>query len=110
MPRAIVAADYTPPLGAEEPALTAAALVLLRVDMEKQRNKEMLQRKLSMPKFYATLWESLSIESKEKVSQHAQYIQADLDQDQNVPWTIIRETHLTTIHGLGLGALEVQST
>ena len=55
IPRAIVPADYTPPLGSGEPALTAAALVLLRVNTEKQRNKEILQLKLSMPKFYATL-------------------------------------------------------
>ena len=60
-----------------------------------------------MPKFYATLWESLSIESIEEVSQHAAFEQADLDQDPNILWTIIRETHLTAIHGVGLGALEL---
>ena len=96
-----------PSLGAGEPALTAAALVLLRVDMEKQRNKEILQLKLSMPKFYATLWESLFIESEKEVSQHAQYIQAALDQDPKVLWIIISETHLTAIHAVGLGALQV---
>jgi hypothetical protein len=60
-----------------------------------------------MPKFYATLWESLSIESREEVSQHADFEQADLNQDPNVLWTIIRETHLAAIHGVGLGALEL---
>jgi hypothetical protein len=60
-----------------------------------------------MPKFYATLWESISIESREEVSQHALYEQADLNQDPNELWIIIRETHLTAIHGVGLGALEL---
>jgi hypothetical protein len=60
-----------------------------------------------MPKFYATLWESLSIESREEVSQHADFEQADLNQDPNVLWTIIRETNLTAIQGVGLGALEL---
>jgi hypothetical protein len=69
--------------------------------------KNGVQLKQTMPKFYATLWESLSIESREEVSQHADFEHADLNQDPNVLWTIIRETHLTAIHGVGLGALEL---
>ena len=57
--------------------------------------------KLSMPKFFATLWESLSIESREEV------LEADMNQDPNMLWTIIRETHLTAIHGVGLGPFEI---
>lgn len=34
-------------------------------------------------------------------------MQADLDQDPNVLWIMIRETHLTAGHGVGLGALEL---
>lgn len=34
-------------------------------------------------------------------------MQADLDQDPNVLWIMIRETHLTAVHGVGLGALEL---
>jgi hypothetical protein len=49
----------------------------------------------------------VSIESREEVSQHADFEQADLNQDPNVLRTIIRETHLTAIHGVGLGALEL---
>ena len=60
-----------------------------------------------MPKLFATLWESLSVESREEVSQHAQFLQADLDQDANVLWIIIRATHLTAIHCVRLGALEL---
>ena len=86
VPPAIVPADYTPPAVAGEAALAAAALGLLRVDAEKQRNKEVLRLKQTMPKFYATLWESISIESREEVSQHALFLQADLNQDPNVLW------------------------
>ena len=107
VPPAIVAADYTPLIAAGEAQLPAAALALLRVDVEEQRNKEILRLNQTMPKFYATLWESLSIESREEVSQHAVFEQADLDQDPNVLWTIIKETHLTAINGVGLGALEL---
>jgi hypothetical protein len=82
VPPAIVAADYTPLLAAGEAQLPAAALALLRVDVEKQRNKEVLRLKQTMPKFNATLWESLSIESREEVSQHTDFEQADLNQDQ----------------------------
>ena len=106
VPPAIVSADYTPPVVAGEAALAAAALTLLRVNAEKQRNKEVLRLKQIMSKFFATLWKSLSVESREEVSQHAQFLQADLDQDPNVLWILIRETHLTAIHGVGLGALD----
>ena len=107
IPPAVAAADYTPAIIEGEPALTAASLATLRLEAEKQRNKEVHQLKLSMPKFYATLWESMSIESKEEVSQHAQFVQADLLHDPNMLWIIIRETHLTRIHGIGLGPLEI---
>ena len=100
VPPAVVAADYTPAVIEGEPALTAASLATLRLEAEKQRNKEVHQLKLSMPKFYATLWETMSIESKEEVSQHALFVQADLLHDPNILWRIIRETYLTNIHGI----------
>ena len=102
MPPAIVAADSTRLIAAGEAQFPAAALALLRVDVEKQRNKEILRLKQMMPKF---VWESLSIESREEVSQHAAFEQIDLDQDPNILWTIIRETNLTAIHDVELGAL-----
>ena len=49
----------------------------------------------------------MHIESKEEVSQHAQFVQADLLHDSNMLWKIIWETHLTNIHGIGLGPLEI---
>ena len=107
VPPGVVASDYTPEVVEGEPALTAASLVTLRLEAEKQRNKEIHMLKLSMPKFFATLWESLSIESREEVSQHTGFLEADMNQDPNMLWTIIRETHLTAIHGVGLGPLEI---
>ena len=55
VPPAVVAADYTPAIIEGEPAITATALATLRLEAEKQRNKEVHQLKLSMPKFFATL-------------------------------------------------------
>ena len=107
VPPAVTAIDYTPPAIEGEPALTAASLATLRLEAEKQRNKEIHMLKLSMPKFFATLWDAMSIESKEEASQHAQFVQADTLRDPNMLWAIIRETHLTAIHGVGLGPLEI---
>ena len=107
VPPAVTAIDNTPPAIEGEPALTAASLATLRLEAEKQRNKEIHMLKLSMPKFFATLWDAMSIESKEEASQHAQFLQADTLRDPNMLWAIIRETHLTAIHGVGLGPLEI---
>ena len=63
--------------------------------------------KLSMPKFFASLWDAMSIESKEEASQHEQFVQADILRNPNMLWAIIRETQLTAIHGVGLGPLEI---
>ena len=48
------------------------------------------------PNLYATLWETLSLESKEE-----NYEEADLAQNPNTLRTIIVETHVTAIHGAG---------
>jgi len=47
------------------------------------------------------------VESKEEVTQHGDYIQADLADDPNSLWIIIRKTHLTEVHGAVVGALEI---
>ena len=78
MPPGVVASDYTPAVVEGEPALTAATLVTLRLEAEKLRNKDVHQLKLSMPKLYATLWESLSTESEEEVSHYARFLEADI--------------------------------
>ena len=53
------------------------------------------------PGLYATLWEIISIESREEIRQHVDYEQADLTQNSNTLWNIIVETHVTAIHGAG---------
>ena len=60
-----------------------------------------------MPKFFATLWDTMHIESKQGVSQNARFVQADLLHDPNMLWRIIRETHSTNFYGIGLGPLEI---
>ena len=55
----LTAIDYTPPAIEGESALTAASLATLRLKAEKQRNEEIHMLKLSMPKFFASLWESI---------------------------------------------------
>ena len=85
LPPAVAAADYTPAIIEEEPALIAASVATLHLEAEKQRNKEVHhQLKLSMPKFYTTPWETMAIESKEESSQYALFVQADLLHDPNM--------------------------
>ena len=44
-------------------SLDNAALTTLRVEAEKDRNKEVRQLRLNAPKFYNQLWEYMSVES-----------------------------------------------
>ena len=67
VPPAVTEADYMPPAaaaGAAITALTPAGMAALRLEAEKERNKEVRALKLSLPKFYATLMTSISPESK----------------------------------------------
>ena len=107
---ALTAIGSTPPAIEGEPALTAASFATHCLEAEKQRNKEIHMLKLSMSKFFATLWDAMSIESKEEVSHAAKFVQADTLRDPNMLLAIIRETHLTAIHGVGLGPLEIASS
>ena len=105
VPAAIQPADYmpAPAAGGEEPLppLGAAAIAGLRLDSEKQRNKVIAKLKVEAPKLYATLWEKLSLKSIVEVRQHKDYLEADLQQNPNMKWAIIVETHVTAIHGAG---------
>lgn len=116
---AVTVADYMPGVipqveaaegevaQAAQAALNAASIAVLRLDAEKHRNKEVARLKQNFPKFYAHLWESLSVESKEEVTHHADYVAADLASDPNALWSIIRRTHLTEVHGAVMGPLEI---
>ena len=105
VPAAVQPADYMPAPAAEGeeplPPLGAAAIAGLRLDSEKQRNKVIAKLKVEAPKSYATPWETLSLESIEEVRQHEDYLEADLQQNPNMLWAIIVETHVTAIHGAG---------
>ena len=78
MPRGVVAADYIPAVIEGEPAITAVSLAALRLEAEKLRNKERHNLMISMPEFYAMLWESSSIEFREEVMQHTRFLEADV--------------------------------
>jgi hypothetical protein len=82
VPDAVQPEDYMP-AAAEEgadalPALGVAAIAGLRLEAEKQWNKTVAKLKIDAPKFYATLWETISVESKEEIRQHEEYLEADL--------------------------------
>ena len=112
-PRAVVAEDYMPAVevavvieggvDAPEPLapLNNAALATLRVEAEKDRNKEVRQLRLNAPKFFNQLWEYMSVESRQEITQHADYLEADLNQNPNMLFRIATETHVTAIHGGG---------
>jgi hypothetical protein len=86
----------------------AAAIAGLRLEAEKQRNKTVAKLKIDVPKFYAPLWETISVESKEEIRQHEDYVGADLTQNPNTLWSIIVETHVTAIHGAGPAMRELE--
>mmetsp|Transcript_4763 Transcript_4763/g.7095 ORF Transcript_4763/g.7095 Transcript_4763/m.7095 type:complete len:361 (+) Transcript_4763:315-1397(+) len=101
---AVVAADYTPPIGVGEAALSAANLAKLRLKAEEDRNGKAQKLLDSSPAFYATLWDAMSVESQQLVRVKPGYAAADLAEDPNLLWEIIRETHFTETAG---GALMV---
>ena len=111
VPEAVQPADYMPAEAEERadpfPAIGAAAIAALRLEAEKQR-KTVGKLKTDAPKFYATLWETLSVESKEGIRQHEDYLEADLAQNPNVLWAIIVETHVTAIRGAGPAMTELE--
>ena len=62
-------------------ALKNAALATLRVEAEKDRSKEVRQLRLNALKFYNQLWEYMSVESRQEISQHPDNAEADLSQN-----------------------------
>jgi hypothetical protein len=71
----------------------------LRLTAEEDRNGREQKLVDNMPKFYATLWDSISVESKEIIRVRPGFDAADLEQDPNLPFVIIRETHLLEMAG-----------
>lgn len=70
-----------------------------QLEVEKLRLKEMSALKTNMPKFYASIYETLSPSSVEVVKAHKNFEDADLKRDGNTLWTIIVETHCSNISG-----------
>jgi hypothetical protein len=46
-----------------------------------------------MPKLYATLWDSILVESQEIIRVQSGFEAVDMEQDLNLLFVIIRETH-----------------
>lgn len=79
--------------------LTATQLGLLKVEAIKRKKNEASEMESNHPKFYASLWESLSDESKIEVEQHELFVAADEARNPNMLWKIIEETHRSNIRG-----------
>ena len=100
---AVVPADYVPPLEeveeGEEPSapLPAAAIARLREEAEKERNKRVAKMKGDHPGMFSALLLRLSAESMQVIRAHADFEEVDLEQNPNRLWTIVRETHLSTV-------------
>jgi hypothetical protein len=103
VPPAVVEADFMP---VEDPGggghgFNATAIATLRLEAEKARGKKIRELKDAEPRFYSSIWAAISIESRELIKAHEDYNQADLRNDPNKLWLIIRETHHTNLHGGG---------
>ena len=96
---AVVAADYTPPLGAEQAPLNPPQLRKLRLKSEEDRNGREQKLVDNEPRFYSTLWDSISVESQEIIRVRPEFPAADLEQDPNLLFLIIRATHLLEMAG-----------
>ena len=91
--------DYTPPVGTGLAPLRPIQLKKLRLTAEEDRNGREQKLVDNMPKFYATLWDSISVESQEIIRVRPGFDAADLEQDPNLLFVIIRETHLLEMAG-----------
>ena len=91
--------DYTPPVGTGLAPLRPIQLKKLRLTAEEDRNGREQKLVDNMPKFYATLWDSISVESQEIIRVRPGFEAADMEQDPNLLFVIIRETHLLEMAG-----------
>jgi len=87
--------DYRPPVGPGLAPLRPTQLRKLRLIAEEDRNgREKKGLVDNIPKFYATTWDSISTESQELIRVRPGFEAADMEQDPNLLFVIIRETHL----------------
>ena len=85
--------DYTPPVGTGLAPLRPIQLKKLRLTAEEDRNGREQKLVDNMPKLYATLWDSILVESQEIIRVQSGFEAVDMEQDLNLLFVIIRETH-----------------
>ena len=93
--------DWTPPT-----TVPAETLLKLQAWAEEDRLKAIGRMRDAMPAFFMTLMSAMSVDSKQRVKVHAGYKAAELEQNPNLLWAIVVETHLTNVGGTG-GKLKV---
>lgn len=81
--------------------VTDKHIVTLRIDCQKEWNKELAELRRNDPKFYASLWGTISSDSKVAIEHHENYDDADDAQDTTTLCRIIKETHHTNVNGGG---------
>jgi hypothetical protein len=81
--------------------VTDKHIVTLRIDCQKEWNKELAELRRNDPKFYASLWGTISSDSKVAIEHHENYDDADDAQDTTTLCRIIKETHYTNVTGGG---------
>ena len=91
--------DYTPPVGTGLAPARPIQLKKLRLTAEEEDRNGREQKLVdNMPKLYATLWDSISAQ-KIIIRVRPGFDGADLEQDPNLLFVIIRETHLLEMAG-----------
>jgi hypothetical protein len=98
LPPAVKPEDYMPE---DTAGMSQANIGLLRLEAEKARSKEVRGLKVELPKLYGTLMMAISRESREELRNHPGFQVADFEQDASLPCTIILESYLTAVHGVG---------
>jgi len=91
--------DYTPPVGPGLAPLRLTQLRKLMLTVKEDRNGREQKLVDNMPKFYATFWDSISVESQEIIRVLPGFEAADMVQDPNLLFVVIRETHLLEMAG-----------
>jgi hypothetical protein len=112
VPPPIKDSDYLPD---NMEGVTDKHIVNLRMECQKERNKELAELRRNDPKLYAGLWGTITEDSKIPIEHHADYDDGDDDQDTEILCRIIEQTHHTNVNGGGaqmkkLDLLELQSS
>jgi len=88
--------------------LTDANVRELKMKAIAARNAEVRELAKEMPKFFNSVYATLSQESKQLVQAHDDYANAYAGEDANELLRIVRETHFTNVNGGGQAAQSVE--